>query len=64
MLINPSKNSEAHMEISALRTQEIIELIQPDQLGAIEDKVASIVELRKYAPLVSTKIVKQSGRKA
>ena len=63
MLINPSKNIEAHMDISALRAQEISELIQLKQLGAIEDKVTSMVELIKYAPLKSIKIVKQSGSK-
>jgi hypothetical protein len=63
-LINPSKKNEAHMDINELMAQETTELIQPGQLGAIISKVESIVELRKYVALESTKIVKQSGRKA
>jgi hypothetical protein len=52
------------MDINELMAQETTELIQPGQLGAIISKVESIVELRKYVALESTKIVKQSGRKA
>jgi hypothetical protein len=64
MLINPSKKNEVHIDISALRAQEIIELIQSGKAGTIRDKVVSMVDLRKYAPPKSTIIVKQSGRKA
>jgi hypothetical protein len=63
-LINPSKKNETHMDINELMAQEITELIQPGQLGATIEKVESIVELRKYEALESTRIVKQSGRKA
>ncbi len=52
------------MDINELMAQEITELIQPGQLGATIEKVESIVELRKYEALESTRIVKQSGRKA